>query len=297
LTDPKTGETLTDPKTGDPLKEEIRTDISWKNYYYGDSLSIIYDEVLHQVVPSGISSIKKVFYQCTEYDAAMILHYIGGRLDSLPWMLDTVPIYGKLGVQREVANSIIANLVGKYSDNQYTIAVSLNGDFNGPISTRFNVNGASIVKIESNVSDNFTVDYENNTVVFAGANIFNKDVPVCYLTVQTDNPSLTFGDIRFNDEMQSDLSITSVGDGAANSFVACGPNPFNSELNIKLTVENISNYTVTVYDLFGNVVKNISTANLIWDGTDNYGKMVNTGVYFVRVSGEGNTSTTKVEFK
>ncbi|MFN3306949.1 MAG: hypothetical protein ACK42Z_07165, partial [Candidatus Kapaibacteriota bacterium] len=56
----------------------VRKEIRWRNKYYGDSL------------PAEIGSIKQIFYQANEYDAALILHYISARIPELPWIYDTV---------------------------------------------------------------------------------------------------------------------------------------------------------------------------------------------------------------
>jgi len=76
------------------------------------------------------------------------------------------------------------------------------------------------------------------------------------------------------------------------------PNPFNARTNIQLALPVASDYTVTVYNVAGQVVKTFSgnaaagTKTIIWDGTDNNGTGVSSGVYFYKAVA-GKFSATK----
>ncbi len=71
------------------------------------------------------------------------------------------------------------------------------------------------------------------------------------------------------------------------------PNPFNPVTNIEFKIENLGMVTLKVYDLLGRGVKTLLNRTLTpgsytvqWDGTDNSGKMVASGVYFYRITTE-----------
>jgi hypothetical protein len=76
------------------------------------------------------------------------------------------------------------------------------------------------------------------------------------------------------------------------------PNPFNAKTNIQLALPVASDYTVTVYNVAGQVVKTFSgnaaagTRTIVWDGTDNNGTGVSSGVYFYKAVA-GKFSATK----
>lgn len=67
------------------------------------------------------------------------------------------------------------------------------------------------------------------------------------------------------------------------------PNPFRRNLNIKFLTQLKDNTGIIIYDILGQVVKELpstsssisTTQHLIWDGTDNNGNCCRPGVYFV----------------
>jgi hypothetical protein len=283
-----------------------KTILPWRNYYFGDSLQYILDPVSNTIVPSGINSLKQVFYQVSEYDAALIMHYIGGRLPYLPWLLDTIPQYGKIGANTEPANDIISGLIQKVGDNKYKIPIYLNGTVNGPLSVKFSVNGnvenGSTVKTDKN---NLMIDYNNDMFVVAGNGIFDKETPICYLTVQSTDKEITLSDIRFNDKEigKQVLNLTGVEEVTTNDNVQLltTPNPFSSKTIISFNVINESNYSLMIYDALGNKVKtlvneslNPGQHNFEWNGTDDNGSYINSGIYFCKFSGNNVSVVNKI---
>jgi len=77
-------------------------------------------------------------------------------------------------------------------------------------------------------------------------------------------------------------------------------NPFNGNTNIKYMLPYPSYVTLTIYNILGQEVKNIinnqyqytGTYYVKWDGTNNSGKKVGTGIYLYRLE-TGNISITK----
>ncbi|GJQ61483.1 MAG: hypothetical protein SCALA702_05360 [Melioribacteraceae bacterium] len=68
------------------------------------------------------------------------------------------------------------------------------------------------------------------------------------------------------------------------------PNPFNPSTNIKYALPVEGMVSVKVYNMLGqevktlvNEVKNAGTYNLNWNGTDNFGSSIASGVYIVRI--------------
>ena len=84
------------------------------------------------------------------------------------------------------------------------------------------------------------------------------------------------------------------------------PNPFNPETWIPYQLGEASSMTITIYDMLGNVVKRIELANqpkgvyrtqnraAYWDGFNQAGEPVPTGVYFVQLKTEGFQQTRRM---
>lgn len=80
------------------------------------------------------------------------------------------------------------------------------------------------------------------------------------------------------------------------------PNPFNPQTNISFTLADKSEHTtVSVYNLKGQLVKNLVSAKLpagkhsvVWDGTDSAGKSVSSGMYLYRLQSSGIIQTRKM---
>jgi hypothetical protein len=69
------------------------------------------------------------------------------------------------------------------------------------------------------------------------------------------------------------------------------PNPFNPATNIKFDLPEASHVTIRIYDIQGSQVKyltnNYYTAGshrVVWDGTNNSGEKINSGIYFYELS-------------
>lgn len=71
------------------------------------------------------------------------------------------------------------------------------------------------------------------------------------------------------------------------------PNPFNPATQIKYSVNKLGNYELTVYNLLGEKVRMLLSSQLSpgqysvnWDGKNESGKVVASGIYFYRLSGK-----------
>ena len=68
------------------------------------------------------------------------------------------------------------------------------------------------------------------------------------------------------------------------------PNPFNPTTSIPYTLETTAHVSLTVYDMAGREIRKIAeglfsagTYLSTWEGTDNSGSPVPSGIYFVRL--------------
>jgi hypothetical protein len=79
------------------------------------------------------------------------------------------------------------------------------------------------------------------------------------------------------------------------------PNPFNAATTIAFTLERADRVRLVIYDLLGRRVKTIMDEDLssgshtaAWDGKDDYGADVTTGVYFYRLTAGNQVSSRKM---
>jgi hypothetical protein len=73
------------------------------------------------------------------------------------------------------------------------------------------------------------------------------------------------------------------------------PNPFRSMTNIRYWIADDSDINIKIYDITGKLVKDFKrTATIVWDGTDNLGKKLPSGVYFLEFSAGDYTETKKL---
>jgi flagellar hook assembly protein FlgD len=80
------------------------------------------------------------------------------------------------------------------------------------------------------------------------------------------------------------------------------PNPFNPETNISFSVTNDNvNTSIDIYNIRGEKVNTIvdspiavGSHTVVWNGTDNNGKSVSSGVYFMKMKSGKFTSSRKL---
>ncbi len=79
------------------------------------------------------------------------------------------------------------------------------------------------------------------------------------------------------------------------------PNPFNPETTISFDLPNAGPASLSVYNIKGQLVKTLVNGQLnngqhkvVWNGTDNSGNSVTSGIYFYRLSHNGSSETRKM---
>ena len=96
---------------------------------------------------------------------------------------------------------------------------------------------------------------------------------------------------------------TAIGDPPSlrSGLTGAVPNPFNPRVRIGFSLERTSPVSLVVFDLRGRRVRTLieenrpaGTGSTIWDGTDDSGRSVASGVYTVRFVGAGKTDLEKV---
>jgi flagellar hook assembly protein FlgD len=79
------------------------------------------------------------------------------------------------------------------------------------------------------------------------------------------------------------------------------PNPFNPSTTIRFDLARTGYASLEVYDLSGRHVRTLDSGYLsagqhwaLWNGQDEHGKTVASGVYFLRLSGQDFVKTQRV---
>jgi flagellar hook assembly protein FlgD len=71
------------------------------------------------------------------------------------------------------------------------------------------------------------------------------------------------------------------------------PNPFNPETTIQFTIGNVENVILHVYNVRGQRVRTLLDGSrefetgqhsVVWDGTDDLGRSMSSGIYFYRIT-------------
>lgn len=79
------------------------------------------------------------------------------------------------------------------------------------------------------------------------------------------------------------------------------PNPFNPTTTIKLTVPEAAEVNLSIYDIMGRMVRTLINENLpagnhsvLWDGKDEAGNLLSSGIYFYRLHYQGRVQTKRM---
>ena len=117
-----------------------------------------------------------------------------------------------------------------------------------------------------------------------------------WLPYQAGDENIDIGSILAGDSLLS----TSVNENASvNIYSYAFPNPFSDNVKIGYELANSATTSISVYNIFGSEVKNLvsqfnATAgnySVNWDGRNNFGAKVSSGVYFYTIrAGKSETS-------
>jgi len=87
------------------------------------------------------------------------------------------------------------------------------------------------------------------------------------------------------------------------SLSPANPNPFTSETTVRYELGKAVNVDVSVYNTLGQKVRDLYSGkqssgvhSVIWDGTEESGEKSSSGVYLLKIKGEGEEASTKVMF-
>ncbi len=122
----------------------------------------------------------------------------------------------------------------------------------------------------------------------------------CYLIAFVQDG--TNGEVFYSKEAKILPSgITEKTDIPEKFALSCNPNPFNSASAIKVNIPKNGRIKLAIYDIKGNIVETIADGEFSagahtfrWDGNDDNGNSLSTGIYFVRLDTENSTIVRKI---
>ena len=98
---------------------------------------------------------------------------------------------------------------------------------------------------------------------------------------------------------ERDVEVKTKGSAAVSAFAS--PNPFNPETKVSYSLKNSGNTTVRIFSLDGRLVRTLhdgfatsGTHEVRWNGRDDSGRSVTTGVYFLSVKSAGTKAVSKL---
>ncbi|NQW30576.1 MAG: T9SS type A sorting domain-containing protein [Ignavibacteria bacterium] len=247
-----------------------------------------------------LSNLNQIYYEVTEYDAALIMRYLSGRLPYLPWVYDndtTGPNFGKVA-PIELADNINFGTPTSIGNGLVRVPVYLNGNHNRAFGFKFSTD-ANISQITPvNPTDGFVTAVANeNVAVVTGSGSFATDQPVAYVTMP-EKSLYEVSEIRFNEVEQPNAKIQGL-DMEQGNGLSVYPNPTAGEVSVAVEIPNSALVTLKVYDTFGKSVATIFSGNATqgtlsvnWNGKDADGVSVTPGAYVIKSDGVGVSSST-----
>jgi len=112
--------------------------------------------------------------------------------------------------------------------------------------------------------------------------------------------SVTLVGAEFADYNGSTMDVSVRNLPSSFSLVQNFPNPFNPATTIALNLPVASDWTIAVYNVAGQLVKEFAghseagTVSVVWDGTDMNSNAVASGIYFYKANAENFSATKKM---
>ena len=191
-------------------------------------------------------------------------------------------------------------LTASYTDLEYEFGrdVSINGDYLVVGSDTYDTNGlASIFELQDSTWIEQVTFYDRGGHYGNSVSIYeDKMIIGAFMDHENGNYS---GSAYIYDI--SDL--TNIDENEApniNYFLANYPNPFNPSTTIDFFIQNDSNVELSIYNLKGQKIKilvqdefNSGDHSIMWNGDDELGKAVSSGIYLYKLNVNGKTEAVK----
>lgn len=151
-----------------------------------------------------------------------------------------------------------------------------------------------------------TSNFENGTLKIAMAGLTpltDGSIAFVNLSLKDKEASVSVqGSTIMNDQIAGALNAVKVKEIPSEFSLSQNyPNPFNPTTSIKYAISENARVTLTIYNVLGQVVRTLVNAEqesgyytVRWDGTNDFGGKVSSGIYIYRISAGSFTSTVKM---
>lgn len=254
-------------------------------------------------------------FDADAFDASLIMLYLAAKLPVLPWLHDTLPHFTGKFVPQNVASDVNVTNGVVSGNNRIEIPVTFNGYLSGALGVGMEaVNGTRIIEVKTMPkTDNAWVEAvaSENRLALAAAGNFNPNDVIATLVVEANgNGDVTFNNIKVGSEEKAmrkfNIFGATAGDANSLSLTQNFPNPFapNSTTVLGYTVPTDGMVNIRIFNVLGREVKSLVAApvkagsyTIEWNGLDNLGKEVESGVYYCRIEAAGQSRTTAMQVR
>ena len=167
------------------------------------------------IMPPDAGPLSRVYFQTTPMDAALILHYLAGRVPTMPWIWDTIPSFGKVvntgppvairEIQRNVQKNSSVYALFPSQDKTQALSLSINSS-----------NGISLLSGGMGLN-NSEYAFNDNSIHYAGSEHFNSNIPI--MTFEIPGFSVSSIPMIINDNnhaIEVEQSISSIVESMKN---------------------------------------------------------------------------------
>ncbi|MFA3783783.1 FlgD immunoglobulin-like domain containing protein [Melioribacteraceae bacterium 4301-Me] len=168
-------------------------------------------------------------------------------------------------------------------------------------------NAIDIVSVSKHTPDNWTMFYNVDNgqlkVAMAGTTpLTDGDVLVIGLKLKTQESVVNLtGSAQLNNEIQANLMANVREVPTSFSMSQNYPNPFNPTTTIKYAIPEKAQVKLTIYNMLGQQIKTLVNTEqdagfykVTWDGTNDFGSRVASGIYIYRIEAGKYVSTMKM---
>ncbi|MDP8268080.1 MAG: T9SS type A sorting domain-containing protein [Candidatus Tenebribacter davisii] len=257
-----------------------------------------------------------------DYTNAVDAHVVAAKIDqdgNYAWTEEQITM---CSVESEKVHNVVSQLsngmfVASWEDSRnggkdiYAQNINLDGTLgasilNGTIEGNVTLNGGSGIVTEVEVETGGVIvnpDTNGDYIITLAPGTYDVTASLEDYTPQTTPPIVvTSGNIISGvDFILEPIVSTEDVIIAHNELGSNYPNPFNPVTNIFYTIKEISNVTIQVYNLKGQLIKMLVNENketgeysVIWDGTDISNKPVSSGVYLYKMRSGSYSSSRKM---
>ena len=296
-------------------------DIDWDAEVLENDASLILQNVIGN---TSLSNLQKATGDVSNsqslnpFDASIIMQYIAGSIDRLP--IDNIDLYFSSGLLNtpdifgEEDEIITVPVSLSNASNIYSFAISF--DYNNTHlesgSVYSNISNDHNFIIESSITDSGSIYIAGaSSIAFEGETIlFNLYfIPAMiedgFTVIECTKFMLNEAEIITNQDFDIliNQSLEIKNEVTPNSIILYDnyPNPFNENTIIKYSQKNNEILKIYITDIKGSLVKVLHEKNLsknngiiFWDGTNNFGSKVNSGMYFYTLEAINHKKTKKM---